>query len=80
MNQLPALNGDSGARSNRNVPLPPPGGTLLVVRAIDPMVRPWKPPSKAMTACRPVAARAILTALSTASPPLGRGGVGRGGR
>ena len=32
-------------------------------------VRPWKPPAKAMTAERPVAARAIFTAFSTASDP-----------
>ncbi len=32
-------------------------------------VRPWKPSSKAMTASRPVAARAIFTAFSTASAP-----------
>ena len=34
------------------------------------IVRPWKPPEKAMTAARPVAARAILTAFSTASAPV----------
>ncbi|MCY1534675.1 hypothetical protein D9M68_700550 [compost metagenome] len=33
-------------------------------------VRPWKPPEKAMTAWRPVEARAILTAFSTASAPV----------
>ena len=32
-------------------------------------VRPWNAPSKAMTAWRPVAWRAILTAFSTASAP-----------
>ncbi len=32
-------------------------------------VRPWKPSSKASTAWRPVAARAIFTAFSTASAP-----------
>jgi hypothetical protein len=32
-------------------------------------VRPWKAASKAMTAGRPVAALAILTAFSTASAP-----------
>ena len=32
-------------------------------------VRPWNAPSYAMTASRPVAARAILTAFSTASAP-----------
>ena len=34
------------------------------------MVRPWKAPEKAMTPGRPVAARAILTAFSTASAPV----------
>ena len=34
------------------------------------IVRPWNPPEKAMTAARPVAARAILTAFSTASAPV----------
>jgi hypothetical protein len=34
------------------------------------IVRPWKPPEKAMMAGRPVAARAILTAFSTASAPV----------
>ena len=33
-------------------------------------VRPWKAPEKAMTLVRPVAARAILTAFSTASAPV----------
>src|SRR3989304_8316394 len=32
-------------------------------------VRPWNAPSKAMTAGRPVTARAIFTAFSTASVP-----------
>ena len=34
------------------------------------MLRPWNAPVKAMTAERPVAARAILTAFSTASAPV----------
>ena len=34
------------------------------------MVRPWKPPPKAMTPERPVWARAILMAFSTASAPV----------
>ena len=34
------------------------------------MVRPWKAPEKAITPGRPVAARAILTAFSTASAPV----------
>ena len=33
-------------------------------------VRPWKPPENATTAERPVAARAIFTAFSTASAPV----------
>jgi hypothetical protein len=33
-------------------------------------VRPWKPPPKAMTPERPVAARAILIAFSQASAPV----------
>ena len=35
----------------------------------DSSVRPWKPPSKPITAGRPVYARANLTAFSTASVP-----------
>ena len=38
-------------------------------------VRPWKPSSKASTAGRPVAARAILTAFSIASAPEFRNSV-----
>ena len=38
---------------------------IVIVRS----VRPWKEPSKTITAGRPVAARAILTAFSTASAP-----------
>jgi len=34
------------------------------------IVRPWKPPVKAMTPERPVAARAIFTAFSVASAPV----------
>ena len=33
-------------------------------------VRPWKPPPKAITPERPVWARAILMAFSTASAPV----------
>ena len=36
---------------------------------IESSVRPWKAPSKAITAGRPVASRANLTAFSTASVP-----------
>jgi len=42
----------------------------LPVSAIDMKLRPWKPPLKAITAWRFVAARAILTAFSTASAPV----------
>ena len=34
------------------------------------MVRPWNAPEKAITAVRPVATRAILTAFSTPSAPV----------
>ena len=34
------------------------------------MVRPWKAPVKGITAERPVWARAIFTAFSSASPPV----------
>ena len=37
--------------------------------ASDRYVRPWNAPSKPITACRPVKARANLTAFSTASVP-----------
>jgi hypothetical protein len=33
-------------------------------------VRPWKPPPKAITPARPVWARAIFTAFSSASAPV----------
>ena len=35
----------------------------------DPIVLPWNPPRKAITACRPDVLRASLTAASTASAP-----------
>jgi hypothetical protein len=44
-------------------------GTTLLVNAIVRSVRPWKARSKATTAGRPVATRAILTAFSTPSAP-----------
>jgi hypothetical protein len=34
------------------------------------IVRPWKAPEKATMSVRPVAARAIFTAFSTASAPV----------
>jgi hypothetical protein len=40
-----------------------------VVTLSEPKVRPWKAPSKAMIAGRPVARRASLSAPSTASVP-----------
>lgn len=45
-------------------------GTTFPVSAIPMKVRPWNAPEKAMTACRPVAALAILIAFSTASAPV----------
>jgi hypothetical protein len=39
------------------------------------IVRPWKPPANAMTPGRPVAARAILIAFSTASAPVVKNAV-----
>ena len=44
-------------------------GCVFEVSDSDISVRPWKPPSKAMTAGRFVYARANLTAFSTASVP-----------
>ena len=44
-------------------------GCVFDVRVSDSSVRPWKPPSKAITAGRPVYTRANLTAFSTASVP-----------
>ena len=43
--------------------------TTLLVSDMVSSVRPWNARSKAITAGRPVAARAILTAFSTASAP-----------
>ena len=44
-------------------------GCVFEVSASDSIVRPWNAPSKPITACRPVNARANLTAFSTASVP-----------
>ena len=44
-------------------------GCTFEVRESESSVRPWKPPSNAITAGRPVDARANLTAFSTASVP-----------
>ena len=44
-------------------------GCVFEVSESDIIVRPWKPPSKAMTAGRFVYARANFTAFSTASVP-----------
>ena len=61
----------AGARytSGANGPKPSLYGTTLAVSAMVRLVRPWKEWSKAITAVRPVATRAILTAFSTASAP-----------
>src|SRR5262245_46359858 len=45
-------------------------GATLPVKAIAMNVRPWKPPPNAITPDRPVWARAILIAFSTASAPV----------
>ena len=45
-------------------------GVILPVRPMASMVRPWKPPLKAMTPRRPVWARAILIEFSMASAPV----------
>ena len=58
-------------RSNTlNGPKPFLYGLTFEVSVIVISVRPWKPRSNATIAGRPVAARAILTAFSTASAPL----------
>ena len=44
-------------------------GCGFEVSVIESNVRPWKAPSKAITAGRPVESRASLTAFSTASVP-----------
>ena len=44
-------------------------GCVFEVSVSDRSVRPWKPPSNAITAGRPVYTRANLTAFSTASVP-----------
>ena len=44
-------------------------GCTFDVIVMASIVRPWNPASKATTAWRPVARRAILTAFSTASAP-----------
>ena len=44
-------------------------GCVFEVSESESSVRPWKPPSKAITAGRFVYARANLTAFSTASVP-----------
>ena len=44
-------------------------GCTFDVIVIASIVRPWNAASNAITACRPVARRAILTAFSTASAP-----------
>ncbi|MNR33945.1 hypothetical protein D3C85_1516730 [compost metagenome] len=56
--------------SDGNGPKPILYGATLPVSAMPISVRPWKPPPKAMMPGRPVAARAIFTAFSTASAPV----------
>src|SRR5918999_2739619 len=55
--------------SGANGPKPALYGLTLLVIVIASSVRPWNAYSKTTTAGRPVAARAILTAFSTASAP-----------
>ena len=45
-------------------------GAVLPVSDIAMKLRPWKPPVKAITALRRVAARAILIEFSTAAAPV----------
>ncbi len=61
----------AGARytSGANGPNPALYGCTLLVIVIARSVRPWKALSNTTTAGRPVAARAIFTAFSTASAP-----------
>src|SRR4051794_2441076 len=55
--------------SGANGPRPALYGCVFDVSDSDSIVRPWKPPSNAITAGRRVYARANLTAFSTASVP-----------
>ena len=55
--------------SGANGPKPALYGWVFEVSVSDISVRPWKPPSNAITAGRFVYARANLTAFSTASVP-----------
>ncbi len=61
----------NGARytSGANGPMPALYGCCLEVSDMASSVRPWNAESNAITADRPVACRAILTAFSTASAP-----------
>src|SRR5207248_10497918 len=69
--ETPRYGYGAGARytSGANGPKPRLYGTTFEVSAIVRFVRPWNAWSKAITAGRPVATRAIFTAFSTASAP-----------
>src|SRR4051812_7965767 len=70
--EMPRNGYGAGARytSGANGPKPRLYGTTLAVIVIARSVRPWNALSNTTTAGRPVAARAILTAFSTASAPV----------
>ena len=55
--------------SGANGPIPTLYGWDFEVIVSESSVRPWKPPSNAITAGRPVCRRASFTAFSTASVP-----------
>ncbi|MNL27711.1 hypothetical protein D3C87_1493180 [compost metagenome] len=65
-----ALGNGAWKMSDGNGPKPTLYGATLPVSAMPSSVRPWKAPEKAITPGRPVWARAILTAFSTASAPV----------
>ena len=58
-----------------NGPKPVLYGTTLPVSDMPMNVRPWKAPVSAITPGRPVCARAILMAFSTASAPVVKNAV-----
>ena len=61
--------------SDGNGPKPVLYGATLPVSAMPISVRPWNAPVNAITPGRPVAARAILIAFSTASAPVVKNAV-----
>ena len=69
--ETPRYSYGNGTRytSGANGPSPALYGCVFEVSVSESSVRPWKPPSNAITAGRPVNARANLTAFSTASVP-----------